>query len=185
MRKILSPTTMLLPVPAVLVTVASTDGKDNIITLAWVGTVNSEPPMVSISVRPSRYSHGLLEETGEFVVNLPGADIVRELDLCGMVSGRDEDKFSLCGFKRIPASRVRAPLIDRCPVNLECLVRDKLRLDSHDVYIGEILAVHVDGGVLDEKGRIDLAKMRPVAFAAGAYTDLGPKLSRMGFSVKK
>lgn len=185
MRKVLAPSTILFPVPAVLVTVASGDGRDNIITLAWVGTVNSEPPMVSISVRPSRHSHGLLEEAGEFVVNLPGAGMVRELDLCGMVSGRDEDKFSLCGFGKLPASRVGAPLIDRCPVNIECAVRNKLSLGSHDMYIGEILAVHVDEAVLDERGRIDFAKMRPVAFAAGEYRDLGAKLSTMGFSVKK
>lgn len=185
MRKILSPSTMLLPVPAVLVTVASGDGKDNIITLAWVGTVNSEPPMLSISIRPSRYSHDLLEEAGEFVVNLPGAGIVRELDLCGMVSGRDEDKFFLCEFGKLPASKVKAPLIDRCPVNIECVVRNNLNLGSHNMYIGEILAVHVDEAVLDERGRIDFAKMRPVAFAAGEYRELGPKISTMGFSIKK
>ncbi|MHB8918026.1 MAG: flavin reductase family protein [Desulfocucumaceae bacterium] len=185
MRKVLSPSTMLLPVPAVLITVASGDGKDNIITLAWVGTVNSEPPMISISIRPSRYSHDLLEDNGEFVVNLPGAGMVRELDLCGMVSGRDEDKFSMCEFGKLPASKVRAPLIDRCPVNIECVVREKLKLGSHDMYIGEILAVHVDEAVLDERGRIDFAKMRPVAFGAGEYRELGPKISTMGFSIKK
>ena len=150
MKKIKSPSTALTPVPAVLVTVASADGRDNIITLAWVGTVNSEPPMISISVRPSRYSHRLLEETGEFVVNLPTEDMVRELDLCGMVSGRDQDKFELCGFGRESASEVKAPLIDRCPVNIECVVRNKMSLGSHDLYIGEILAVHVDG---DRAGR--------------------------------
>lgn len=185
MRKILSPSTMLLPVPAVLVSVVSSRGGDNILTLAWVGTVNSDPPMLSISIRPSRYSHDLLEETGEFVVNLPGADMVRELDLCGMVSGRDQDKFDLCGFKRLPASKVRAPLVDRCPVNIECAVRNKLALGSHDLYIGEILAVHVDPEALNDRGRIDMAKMRPLAFAAGEYYDLGTRLSSMGFSVKK
>ncbi|MHB8156283.1 MAG: flavin reductase family protein [Desulfocucumaceae bacterium] len=182
-KKIKSPYTALLPVPAVLVTVATPDGKDNIITLAWVGTVNSEPPMVSISIRTSRHSHQLLEEAGEFVINLPGADIVKELDLCGMLSGKDEDKFSLCGFGKEPASRVKAPLIDRCPINIECAVRNKLSLGSHDMYIGEVLAVHVDEGIL-EGGRIDLKKMNPVAYSSGEYWSLGEKLSMMGFSVK-
>jgi len=185
LKKIKSPSTALTPVPAVLVTVASADGRDNIITLAWVGTVNSEPPMISISIRPSRYSHRLLEETGEFVVNLPTEDMVRELDLCGMVSGRDQDKFELCGFGREPASEVKAPLIDRCPVNIECVVRNKMSLGSHDLYIGEILAVHVDEEIIDGVGRIDLDKMRPVAFNTGEYRSLGSKLSMMGFSIKK
>ncbi|MFZ5648815.1 MAG: flavin reductase family protein [Bacillota bacterium] len=184
MKKIKSPSTALTPVPAVLVTVADGGGKDNIITIAWVGTVNSEPPMISISVRPSRYSHRLLEETGEFVVNLPTVDMVRELDLCGMVSGKDEDKFSLCGFQREPASKVKAPLIDRCPVNIECVVRNKLSLGSHDMFVGEVVAVHVDEAVLDGS-KIDLDKMRPVAFNHGEYRELGNMLYMMGFSIRK
>ena len=185
MRKIKSPTTALAPVPAVLVTVASSGGRDNIITLAWVGTVNSDPPMISISVRPSRYSHRLLEETGDFVVNLPTSDMVRELDLCGMVSGSEQDKFQLCGFMRESASKVRAPLIDRCPVNIECVVRNKISLGSHDMYIGEILAVHMDEAVLDGTGRIDVDKMKQVAYSTGEYRVLGGKLAMMGFSIKK
>ena len=179
-KKLKNPTTSLLPVPVVLVSSASSDGKDNIITLAWVGTVNSEPPMLSISVRPSRHSHRLIEETGQFVVNLPGAEIVKEVDLCGMISGRDEDKFSLCGFAREPASRVKVPLLDRCPVNIECAVRNKLSLGSHDMYIGEIVAVHIDEEIL-EGGKIDLKKMGPLAYAIGEYWSLGEKLSMMGF----
>lgn len=185
MKKMKNPTTALTPVPAVLVTVASGDGRDNIITLAWVGTVNSDPPMISISVRPSRYSHLFLEETGQFVVNLPTADMVRELDLCGMVSGRDEDKFSLCGFKREAAAKVKAPLIDRCPVNIECLVRNRMSLGSHDLFIGEVVAVHVDEVVMDGGGRIDLDRMRPVAYSSGEYRELGGLLSMMGFSIRK
>lgn len=184
MKKLKNPYTALFPIPAVLVTASSGDGKDNIVTLAWVGTVNSEPPMLSISVRKSRHTHRLLEETGEFVVNLPGADIVKEVDMCGMVSGKDEDKFALCGFSRQPASRVKAPLIDRCPVNIECAVRNRLSLGSHDLYIGEIMAVHVDEAIL-EGGRIDLNKMKPLAYAPGEYWSLGEKLSMMGFSAKK
>ncbi|MFZ5596142.1 MAG: flavin reductase family protein [Bacillota bacterium] len=185
MKKKLTPSTILLPVPAVLVTVASGDKKKNIITLAWVGTVNSDPPMVSISIRQSRYSHQLLEESGEFVVNLPTADMVRELDMCGMVSGRDEDKFSLCGFNGLPGDKVGAPLLDRCPLNIECVVRNRLSLGSHDMYIGEVLAVHADGSILDGRGRIDIEKMKPVAFAAGEYRELGKKLNTMGFSIRK
>lgn len=184
-KKEMSPTYMILPAAAVLVTVASPGGKDNIITLAWVGTVNSDPPMISISIRPSRYSHGLLEEGGEFVVNIPGADMVGELDLCGTRSGKDGDKFSLCGFGRIPGSRVKAPLIDRCPVNIECAVRKKISLGSHDMYIGEILAVHASEEVLDDRGRVNVSRLRPVVFAGGEYLEAGARLSRMGQSLKK
>ena len=185
MKKVLSSSTMLLPVPAVLVTVADKEGKDNIVTLAWVGTVNTEPPMISISVRASRHSHSMLEETGEFVVNLPSSNMLRELDLCGILSGREEDKFSLCGFKRLPASKVKVPLIDRCPVNIECKVQHKLSLGSHDIYIGEVLAVQVDEALLDHKGKVDLSQMRPVSFIAGEYVEMGRKLSRAGTTFKK
>jgi len=177
MKKQFNPSTLYLATPTVLVTVAS-GGRDNIITLAWVGTVNSEPPMIAIGVRPSRHSHGLLEKGGEFVVNIPGSGMVRELDLCGSKSGRDLDKFEQCGFKRIPASKVGAPLIDRCPLNIECVVRNKLSLGSHDLFIGEILAVQADEAVLDDKGRVDMAKVGPVAFSGGEYWGLGAKLPR-------
>jgi flavin reductase (DIM6/NTAB) family NADH-FMN oxidoreductase RutF len=180
-KKVLQAATALFPVPIVMVTTIE-DGRPNIITLAWVGTVCSNPPMLSISVRPATYSHGLLTRTREFVVNIPGAGLLKEMDMCGMVSGRDTDKFALTGLTAMPASQVQAPLIAECPVNIECRVKEIIHLGLHDLFIGEILAVQVDDAVLDEKGRVDAAKVAPVAFAGSSYWAVGECLGDMGFS---
>jgi len=173
------PTTILYPVPAVLVSCGSGE-RANIITLAWVGTLCSEPPLVGISVRPSRYSHGLIEEEGEFVVNLPSAEQVRWVDYCGVVSGRDEDKWAACGFAPAPATEVQAPIIAECPVNIECRVRQTLSLGSHDLFISEVVAVQVDEAVLDAKGHLDFARARPFAFLNGEYRQVGELLCKIG-----
>jgi len=178
------PTTVLYPVPAVLVSCGSGE-RANIITLAWVGTLCSKPPLVGISVRPSRYSHGLIEETSEFVINLPSAEQVRWVDHCGVVSGRDEDKWAACDFTPAPATEVQAPIIAECPVNIECRVRQTLSLGSHDLFISEVVAVQVDETVLDERGRIDLTKARPFAFLNGEYRQVGELLGRIGYSKKR
>lgn len=177
-----SPFTALFPLPAVLVTAAVAGEKPNIITIAWTGVINSQPPMVYVSVRPAAYSHRLLREAGEYVINIPGADRVRETDYCGMVSGRDVDKFAETGFTAVPAARVRAPLIKECPANIECLVRQVLSLGSHDVFIAEVAAVHLDASVLDEKGRADFEKMGPFAYCLGEYRGIGGVLGTHGFS---
>src|SRR5512136_2829296 len=130
--------TALFPVPAVLVTCGVE--RPNIITLAWVGTVCSQPPMVGIAVRPERHSHHLLREVGEFVVNLPPAGLVAAVERCGTVSGRDHDKFALCNLTPLPAARVRVPLIAECPIHLECVVRQVLSLGTHDLFLGEVVA---------------------------------------------
>lgn len=184
MKKVQKPSTALFPVPSVLVTTIS-EGRPNIITLAWVGTVCSSPPMLSVSLRPQTYSHGILTKAREFVLNIPGADRVKEMDLCGMVSGRDEDKFALTGFTPQPATKVQAPLIAECPVNIECRVNQIISLGTHDMFISEILAVYVDEAVLDEKGRIDVQKMEPVAFVAGQYWAVTRHLADMGFARPK
>lgn len=158
------------------------DGRPNIITLAWVGTVCSSPPMLSISMRPATYSHGLLTRTREFVLNIPGNGLLKVMDTCGSVSGRDVDKFVLTGLTPVPASQVQAPLIGECPVNIECRVQQILNLGLHDMFVSEILAVHVDEAVLDEKGRVDVAKMAPVAYGGGRYWAVGQCLGEMGFS---
>ena len=184
MTKIIKkPTTILYPIPAVMVS-CGTGSQANIITLAWVGTLCSQPPLVGISVRPSRHSHGLIREAAEFVVNLPDADQVRWVDYCGVVSGRDVDKWAACGFTPAPATEVQTPLIAECPVNIECRVRRTLSLGSHDLFIGEVLAVQVDEAVLDEHGRIDFAKARPFAFLNGEYRQVGELLGRIGYSKK-
>ncbi len=178
------PTTVLYPVPAVLVS-CGTGQRANIITLAWVGTLCSEPPLVGIGVRPNRYSHGLIKDVGEFVINLPDAKQARWVDYCGMVSGRDEDKWAACGFTPAPAAEVQVPLIAECPVNVECRLQQTLSLGSHDLFIGEIVTVQMDEAVLDERGRLDVAKARPFAFLNGEYRQVGELLGTFGYSKKR
>jgi flavin reductase (DIM6/NTAB) family NADH-FMN oxidoreductase RutF len=178
------PATSLLPVPAVLVTVADGRGKANIITLAWTGVVCSAPPMVSISVRPTRYSYELLRQRNEFVVNIPRADHVDKVDYCGMVSGRDTDKFAACGLHALVADKVGAPLIEECPINLECVTRHRLSLGAHDLFVAEVVAVHYDEEILDERGRLDASKFAAFAYVDGNYLKLGEKIGSYGFSKK-
>jgi len=125
--------------------------------------------MLSISVRPQTYSHGLLVKTREFVLNIPGADLLKEMDMCGMVSGRDQDKFALTGLTPLPANQVKAPLIAECSVNIECRVSQIINMGLHDMFISEILAVHTDENVMDEKGRVNVGKVAPVAYAGSRY----------------
>jgi flavin reductase (DIM6/NTAB) family NADH-FMN oxidoreductase RutF len=180
------PSTLLLPVPAVLVSVAGAEGSSpNIVTLAWAGTVCSAPPMIGIAVRPSRHSYQLLQHTHDFVVNVPRASQVRQVDLCGNVSGRDTDKFAACGFHAVPSSRISSPLIEECPVNLECVTRHRLALGAHDLFIGEIVGVHLDEDVLDSRGRLQTAKVGAMAYANGDYWSLGEKLGTYGFTLKE
>ena len=180
------PTNVLLPVPLVMVSVAGADGGGpNIVTLAWVGTVCSAPPMLSISVRPSRHSYALLQRNHEFVVNIPRADQVREVDLCGNTSGRDTDKFAACGFHKVAGARVGAPMIEECPINIECVTRHRLSLGAHDLFIGEILAVHFDEEVLDSRGRLQTAKVDPLAYVHGDFWSLGEKVGSYGFTLKE
>ena len=176
------PKTALYPVPAVLVTCVDDAGKANIITIAWAGIVCSEPPMVSIAIRPHRYSHPLIAASGEFVVNIPGEDLLRETDGCGMVSGRDVDKFEKFGLTPEPGSKTKVPLIKECPVSLECKVTRRLSLGTHDLFIGEVLAVHIDESVLDEKERVDFAKAKPITFNSGEYWNLKEKIGHYGFT---
>jgi flavin reductase (DIM6/NTAB) family NADH-FMN oxidoreductase RutF len=178
------PSTYLYPVPVVLATCGSE--KPNIITLAWVGTVCSDPPMVGIGVRPQRHSHSLIEETGEFVINIPSEDLLEITDRCGHVSGSDVDKFAALGVTPESASVVKTPLIAECPVNLECKVVQKISLGAHDLFLGEIVAVHVDETVLDEKGRrIDYGKAKPFVLTHAEYRGLGEAIGTYGYSVKR
>jgi flavin reductase (DIM6/NTAB) family NADH-FMN oxidoreductase RutF len=177
--KVLKPgSTVLYPVPAVVVSCGLE--RPNLITLAWVGTVCSEPPAVSIAVRPERFSHNLLAEAGEFVVNLPRADQVNIVDYCGSVSGRDVDKWAACGLTPVPASKIDTPLIAEFPMALECRVTQQLNLGVHDLFIGEVLAVQVDEAALNQRGQLDVELAPPLAYAGGYYYKLGQKLGRHG-----
>ena len=155
-KQLWKPGNMLYPLPVVMVSLADRDGRPNIITLAWVGTVCTNPPMVSISVRPERYSYPILKETGEFVINLTTKELAFATDYCGVKSGRDVDKFKEMGLTPIPASEVKAPMIKESPVNIECKVRQILPLGSHDMFLADVVAVHADEKYMDEKHKFHL-----------------------------
>lgn len=168
-----------------LVTSRPEEGEPNIITIAWTGIMNSEPPVVYISVRPvGRHSHRLIKESGEYVINIPSAGQARVVDYCGTVSGKDVNKFKETGLTPAPASHVKAPLIAECPVNIECRVRQAISLGSHDVFIADVLAVHYNENVLDEKGRPDLDKIKPYGYCFNEYRVMSNKLGSYGYSKK-
>lgn len=179
------PGNMLYPLPAVLVSVADKEGRDNLLTIAWAGTVCSSPACVSISVRKSRFSHHMIEETGEFVINLTTEDLVWATDFCGVRSGRDMDKWEKCHLTREPASHVKVPMIKESPVNIECRVISKTELGSHDMFVAEVVAVHADERYMDEKGKFDLSQADPIVYSHGNYYGLGKNLGSFGYSVRK
>lgn len=176
---------MLYPVPAVLVTCQDAAGRDNLLTVAWAGTVCSNPVMLSISVRKERYSHHMILETGEFVVNLTTRKLLRAVDYCGVKSGRDTDKFEALGLLKAQAETVRPPVLADSPVNIECKVTRVLELGSHDLFLAEVTAVQVDERLLDEKGTLHLEKAQLLAYSHGAYFALGEQLGTFGYSVRR
>ena len=183
-REIWKPGNMLYPVPAVMVTVGDKD-INNIITIAWTGTVNSDPAMVSISVRKSRYSHELLIKYREFVINLVTKKLTRAMDFCGVKSGKDVDKFRETKLTRGKASKVATPIIEESPVNIECRVKEVISLGSHDMFLAEVLAVDVDDTYMDEKGRFNMEAANLVAYSHGRYYTLGENIGSFGYSVRK
>ena len=184
-RQIWKPGNMLYPLPVVLVTCSDGKGNSNIFTVAWTGTVCSDPPMVSISVRPQRYSHSLIRDTGEFVINLTTRRLVFATDYCGVRSGRDVDKFREMKITALPAQKVGAPLIGESPVNIECRVSQVIRLGSHDMFLANVEAVHAQEAYMDEKGRFFLDRAQPVVYSHGTYYALGKAVGSFGYSVKK
>lgn len=179
------PGTLLNPVPVVLVSCGDIDGVKNIITIAWVGTVASDPAMVSISIRPERYSHGLIKSSGEFVINLPNRYLVRAVDLCGVISGKDHDKFKEAGLTPAPAQYLKAPIIDEAPLSLECQVTSVIPLGSHDLFLAKVLCVQVAEDLIDHTGRLNLAMVGLISYVHGHYWTLHKAIGRFGFSVKK
>lgn len=179
------PGNMLYPLPVVLVSCADKNGKDNILTVAWAGTICSAPPMLSISVRPERYSCGMIEETGEFVVNLTTEKLAYATDYCGVKSGRDVDKWKAMHLTREKADVVGAPLIRESPVNIECRVVEKRNLGSHVMFQAEVVSVHVEETYLDGKQKFHLEQAEPIVYSHGSYYALGRKLGTFGYSVKK
>lgn len=175
--------TMLAPVPAVLVCCGNGE-KANVITIAWTGILNSQPPKTYISVRPERFSYELIDSNGVFTINLPTEDMVKQLDLCGVKSGKNDDKFKLCGFETENCFEIDCVSIAQCPVTLECKVTDKIHLGSHDMFIADILCVDVDDKYVKD-GKLCLDQCKLVAYSHGEYFSLGKKLGSFGFSVTK
>lgn len=184
-KELWKPGNMLYPLPVVMVSMADAQGRNNIITIAWAGTVCTNPPMVSISVRPERYSYPILKETGEFVINLTTKELTYATDYCGVKSGRDVDKFQKLHLTPIPGDKVKAPLIEESPVNLECRVKEVIPLGSHDMFLAEVVAVHVDDKYMDEKGKFHLEQAKPIVYSHGAYLETGKLLGTFGYSIQK
>ncbi|MBP3620303.1 MAG: flavin reductase family protein [Lachnospiraceae bacterium] len=176
---------MLYPVPAVMVTVSDGEGNDNIITIAWAGTINSDPAMVSISVRKSRYSHELLSKNGEFVINLVTRELTYAMDYCGVKSGRDMDKFKAMNLTKGKASKVNVPIIEESPLCIECKVKQVLELGTHDMFIAEVVAVLADEKYMDENGKFNLNDADLIAYSHGQYYTLGDNIGKFGYSVQK
>ena len=184
-KELWKPGNMLYPLPVVMVSMADKNGKTNIITIAWAGTVCTNPPMVSISVRPERYSYPILKETGEFVINLTTKELAFATDYCGVKSGRDVDKFKEMGLTPIPASEVKAPMIKESPVNIECKVRQILPLGSHDMFLADVVAVNSDEKYMDETHKFHLEQAEPIIYSHGSYFGCGELRGTFGDSVKK
>lgn len=177
---------MLYPLPAVMVSCANAAGEKDIVTVAWAGTVCTNPPMLSISLRPERHSYHIIRESGEFVVNLVTSRLQRACDWCGVRSGRDYDKWAECRLTAEPAARLElAPAIAESPVNIECRVRDVLELGSHHLFLADVIAVQVEEGLLDARGKLDLARANLTAYSHGEYFELGRNLGSFGYSVRK
>lgn len=179
---------LLNPLPVVLITSMDHEGKSNVMTAAWAGTICSDPVMVSVSIRKSRYSHELISQSGEFVINMPGVDMALFTDYAGVYSGRNTDKFALDGDYKatlVPSNMIKTMTIKECPIALECKVKEIRELGSHDMFMAEVVSVSVDDGCLDENGHLDMYKARLISYCHGEYYALGRKLGKFGFSTAK
>ncbi len=176
--------TLLAPLPPALVTVK--DGEtENVLTIGWTGILNSTPPKTYVSIRPSRFSHDLVKNSGEFVIHLPTASQARAADYCGVYTGKKVNKFEKCHLTRVPSTVVAAPTIAECPVAIECRVTDVIPLGTHDMFMADIVAVTVDESLLDEKGKLHMERAGLCAYAHGEYYALGRRVGNFGFSARK
>lgn len=185
-KQLWKPGNMLYPLPSVMVSTADREGNSNILTIAWTGTVCTNPAMVYISVRPERYSYEMIRESGEFVINLTTEKLIRATDYCGVRSGRDTDKWKDCGLTAAKAETLSyAPVIAESPVNIECRVMRVDELGSHHMFLAEVTGVQVDDSYMDENGRFELNKTGLLSYSHGEYLALGKKLGTFGYSVRK
>lgn len=176
---------MLYPLPAVMVSCGRAGEKPNIITVAWTGTICTNPAMVYISVRPERYSYDIIKETGEFVINLSNKKLTKAVDYCGVRSGRDVDKFKEMKLTAVPGEKVAAPYIAEAPVSIECKVTQILELGSHHMFLAKVEGVHVDKKYMDEKGKFNLNQADMIVYSHGEYYDLNKQLGTFGYSIRK
>lgn len=184
-KTVMKPGCMMAPLPAALVSCADKSGNANLITVAWTGITNSEPPMAYVSVRPERFSHHMIEETGEFVINLTTKKMAKGTDFCGVRSGKDTDKWKETGFTKEKAALVGCPVVAESPVSLECKVKEVLSLGSHDMFLAEIVAVDAENRFFDESGRFDLNAAGLMSYMHGSYVEPGSPIGSFGFSVRK
>ncbi len=176
---------MIYPLPAVLVSCGATPDEYNMLTVAWTGTICSDPAMCYISVRPERHSYEIIKRTGEFVINLTTEALARATDWCGVRSGKDYNKWEQMGLTPVPATVVKAPIIEQSPVSIECRVKQIIPLGTHDMFIAEVVNVVVDEQYLDEKGKFDMVRAGLMAYSHGEYFTLGKSLGHFGWSVRK
>lgn len=186
MKKVnFKPGNMIYPLPAVMVSCGNIDHVSNILTVAWTGTLCTNPPMAYIAVRPERHSYPMIRESGEFVINLTTKELAHATDFCGVRSGRDHNKWTDCRLTPAPADTVKCPLIAEAPVNIECKVRQVLELGSHHVFVADVTAVHVAEKYMDEKGTFHLENAGLLAYSHGTYYSLGKALGHFGYSIRK
>ena len=186
MKESWKPGTLIYPLPAVLVSCGAAPGEYNLLTVAWTGTVCTDPPMCYVSIRPERHSYEIIRRTGEFVINLTTRGLARATDWCGVRSGRDHDKFREMGLTPGKALQVAAPIVEEAPVSIECRVRQVLPLGSHDMFLAEVVAVQVDAAYIDPStGRFCLERACPIVYSHGEYFALGEAMGHFGWSVRK
>ena len=179
--------TQLSPVPVVLIGCGnnSNDAPYNLITVAWAGTICSDPPMIGIAIRPERFSYDLIKKCGEFTVNMPSSSQAKVVDYCGVVSGRNCNKIKQCNLTAFAGSTVMAPVIEECPITLECKLKQIAELGSHSLFMGEITSIQLDASLIDSKGRMDIDKAHLLSYAHGHYYELGKCIGHFGYSVRK
>jgi flavin reductase (DIM6/NTAB) family NADH-FMN oxidoreductase RutF len=177
---------MVYPLPAALISCSDIDGKSNLLTVSWLGTICSDPPMVYISVRPERYSYDIIKQSGEFVINLTTADMAKATDWCGVKSGRNFDKFKESGLTPAPASIVKCPIVAESPISIECKVKEIKPLGSHDMFIADVVNIIADDRYIDpETGAFSLAASGIMAYSHGTYYSLGKRIGKFGWSIMK
>ena len=176
--------TFIYPIPAVMVTSGDMENS-NIITVAWTGILNTNPAQVYVSIRPERYSHNIIEETGEFAINLTNSELAYATDWCGVKSGKNVDKFKEMKLKKEKLNHIKCPGIKESPVTVECKVKEIRKLGSHDMFIADVLSIDADEKYIDENGAFDITKCDLIAYANGKYFEMGKQVGTFGYSVKK